>query len=361
MADHITPPPFPERLLEPLRRSVAGVDVEWPADLTVAETAALAAHGMLPLVHRWSRNTALKQAAIEAAATEAFHLVALRRVIAILAGEGVTPLILKGSALAYQLYPAPEMRPRGDTDLFVREADIPRIRAALVREGYVERITSGDRHGLRQALFLATDAHGAEHAFDVHWSIANPSAFSDAIDYEEAAGEALSIDAIDARARGLDRVRAMMLACIHRVAHHHASDRMVWLLDIHLLAATFTSADWEKLWAIATERGVVRVVAGSLEAAERALGTPWTRPAVMPQGEPSAVYLRRDVRRGRILASELGGLHGWRERATRIVDLAFPPFAYMQQAFGVQHRIFLPFFYGVRGVRGALRLLRRVA
>lgn len=361
MADHISPPPFPERLAEPMRRSLAGLPAAWPEALATREVEALDAHGMLPLVHHWSRLPQLKSGSIAAAAFEALRLVELRRALDVLGPEGILPLIIKGSALAYQSYPAPELRPRGDTDLFVRENDVPRVRELLLSAGYVERITSGDRHGLRQALFLTTDGHGAEHALDVHWAIANPSAFSEVIGYDDAAGEALSIDEIHPRALGLDRARAMLLACVHRVAHHHATDRVIWLVDMHLLAATFAARDWERLWAIAGERRVVRVVVDSLEAAARTCGTAWVRPAEVPDDEATSVYLHCDVRRGRILLSELRGLHGWRPRLTRMLDLAFPPFAYMQEAFGVRHRILLPLFYGMRGVRGALRLLRRVA
>jgi hypothetical protein len=361
MVDHISLPPFPERLLEPLRKSLAGAGAEWPGDLTPEEGVAIEAHGMAPLIHHWSGHRPFRQAAIAAAANEALHLRAIREVLQALDVAGIVPIILKGSALAYQIYPAPELRPRGDTDLFIRQADLAALRTLLTRLGYAERVTSGDEHGLRQALFLATDSHECEHAFDVHWSIANPSAFADAIEFEEAASDATTIASIHPRALGLDRTRALLLACLHRVAHHHGSQRLIWLVDIHLLAGTLNSTEWDTLWKIAVERGVSSVVAGSLEAATQSCGTQWVRPAELPDDEPASLYLRRDVRRGRILASELLGLPGWRERCGRLADLAFPPFAYMQQAFGVRHRILLPFFYGVRGVRGALRLLRRVA
>src|SRR5688572_32535596 len=43
--------------------------------------------------------------------------------------------------------------------------------------GFVERLTSGDEHGVRQALFMRAGAFGIEHAYDVHWDITNTPLF----------------------------------------------------------------------------------------------------------------------------------------------------------------------------------------
>ena len=39
-----------------------------------------------------------------------------------------------------------------------------------------------------------------------------------------------------AAARALGPVDALLLACIHRVAHHDDCEKLLWIYDIHLLA-----------------------------------------------------------------------------------------------------------------------------
>jgi hypothetical protein len=362
MVDHISTLRFPERLLEPVGRALRGLPAEWPAQLMAEEIAAVDAHGMVPLIYEWSRLTELRTTAIQAAAYEVLHLEAVRSVLTALSIAGVTPILLKGTALAYSLYRAPEERPRGDTDLLVRTEDVDAVRKALNSLGYTENITSGDEHGVRQASWYRTDAFGFDHSFDVHWSIANPSAFANLIRHEDALPHTVAIESIHPAARGLDRVRALLLACVHRIAHHHDSDRMIWLVDIELLARRMRAADWVALRALAVQGGVATVTAHSLAAADQCFGASHASDAAMPivEGEPSALYLCRDARRFRFLMNEMTSLGSWSARGRRLLDLAFPPFAYMQKEFGVTSRVALPWFYAARGVRGIARMFRRV-
>ena len=47
--------------------------------------------------------------------------------------------------------------------------------------------------------------------------------------------------------RGLSPVHALLVACIHRVAHHRGTERLIWLLDIHLLASRLEEREWTAL------------------------------------------------------------------------------------------------------------------
>ncbi|MGW8269750.1 MAG: nucleotidyltransferase family protein, partial [Burkholderiales bacterium] len=51
---------------------------------------------------------------------ELAHKAELRAAVSALSTAGVTVLVMKGTALAYSLYPVPSIRSRGDTDLLVR-------------------------------------------------------------------------------------------------------------------------------------------------------------------------------------------------------------------------------------------------
>src|ERR1044071_677343 len=102
-------PRFPARFTDAIRGSAP-----WPDDATAEEIQAIEEHGMLPLVYRWSGIPALREGALRAAGLEMVQIGVLREVLAALP---MTPLVTKGTALAYTISPSPDLRPRTDVDL----------------------------------------------------------------------------------------------------------------------------------------------------------------------------------------------------------------------------------------------------
>lgn len=360
MVDHISPPLFPERLVPPLRQVLRGEPATWPP-IGQDEVAAIEAHGMTPLIQRWSGESSLRDIAVREAAFEALRLRGLQGVLTALSDARIAVLILKGTALAYSLYELPELRPRSDTDLLAREEDRARLQETLSSLGYQEHVAPGDRLGLRQTVYYREDDFGFLHSLDVHWSVLNPASFSGLVSHEEALSDAVPLGRIHPAASGLDRVRALLLACVHRVAHHHDSPRLIWLIDIHLLANELTAPEWERLWTIARSKGMIGVVGASLTAAADLSRLSYTVVPPVARDEPSALYLRRDVSRARLLVHDLHALPGWRARFTRLFDLAFPARSYMEKEFGATSTALLPLAYLRRATRGVARLFRSVA
>lgn len=342
----------------PLRAALAGA--AWPSDVTADDVAALDEHGLAPLVFERSRIAALRELATTAAVLEPVRLRDLQLLLDAL--PGVPLLILKGTALAYDVYDAPEHRPRGDVDLLIRADDLPRVRATFHERGYEERITSGDELALRQSGFARFDDFGVEHVYDVHWEITNAAVLQGTLSFDELYERAIPLPRIAAAARGLSHVDALLLACVHRVAHHHDTDRLIWLHDIHLLWERMPETQRRTFGRLAAERRVLTICTRSLSLAQEAFGggAPLGLPEVAGD-EPSALYLDRGASRGALLASELQALPGWRARWQRARQLALPPRAFMLQQYPGHAAAMLPLLYLWRAVRGVARLFRRVA
>ena len=353
--------PIPERLHEPLRRALAGRASAWPDALTPGELEALVEHGVIPLVYRSAHLPALRDAAIRAAGVELRRLADLREVLAALAARGIDVLILKGSALAYEIYDAPELRPRGDTDLLILREALEATREGFTSLGFTETPGSGDEHGVRQAIFTR-----GPHMYDVHWAVANTPVFADALPFDELRARAVALPRIAEEARGLSHVDALLLACIHRVAHHHDSDRLIWLVDIALLRDRMTDAEHAAFWRTAAERRIVGVCARAVELADEWLSRPrrhaaedYLSPDEVTRHERSRAFMNRRITHGRVFAANMRALP-WRSRARRLWQLAFPPRAFMERSFGTRSRLALPWLYVYRGARGLARLFRRV-
>jgi hypothetical protein len=363
--DFIDMLPIAPRLHEPLRTALRGEASDWP-DLNDYEARSLVVHGVAPLVYSVARVPALRTEAIRAAALEALRLDDVREVLDALATAGVDALILKGTSLAYDLYTSPELRPRGDTDLLIAAHDLEHARACFAALGFEEQPRVGDEHGTRQTAFMRAGASGVVHMYDVHWAVANTPLFASALTFDDLRGRARAVPCLGPHARGLSDVDALLLACIHRVAHHHDSDRVIWLVDIALLRDRMSRAEHERFWRAAADARIVGACVRSIERAEEWMSRPpanraeeWLSRAELEREEPSRAFLDRDITQGGVLVANLRALP-WRARVERLWQVAFPPAAFVQQSFGTRSRLVLPWLYVRRGARGLLRLFRRV-
>ncbi|HEX2059632.1 MAG TPA: nucleotidyltransferase family protein [Thermoanaerobaculia bacterium] len=353
--DFVAETPIPERLREPLRAALRGERSDWP-DLTTDELQTLVEHGVAPLVYAATHLPQLRDEAIRAAAVEPLRAADLREVLAALAANGVDALVMKGSALAYDVYASPELRPRGDTDLLIAASDIAPMRETMRALGFEERLSSGDEHGVRQAIFVRRAL-----VYDVHWSATNTPVFDALLRFDDLRRRAMTLPALGARV--LSHEDALLLACVHRVAHHHDSDRLIWLADIALLRDRMSRDEHARFWRMAAEGWVVAVCRRSIELANEWFSRPpahlpeeWLTAQELARAEPSRVFLDREITHGRVLMANLQAL-GWRARFRRLRQLAFPPAEFMRHSFG---RRPLPLLYAWRALRGVRRLFRKV-
>lgn len=347
--------PIPARLREPLRAALRRESIPWPV-LSQEDVRTLVDHGVAPLVYTVQPIEALRPAAIHAAALEPIRAADLREVLSALSTRGIAVLITKGTALAYDIYSSPDLRPRGDVDLLVardQAADAIEVFQSL---GFQSRMTSGDEHNVRQV----TLARGS-HEYDLHWDIANSPLFAPALRFDALLADSISIPPLGADARGLSHGDALLLACIHRVAHHHDLERLIWLVDIALLRDRMSRDEHARFWRRASDARVVGVCARSFELADE-----WLWPSFPPQDflsseeltrwEPSQAFLDPDLRYGHVMLANLRALP-WGARVQRLWQLAFPPAEFMRQSFGAG---LLPWLYIRRGARGLARLFRRM-
>ncbi len=374
MADVPEPPPIPLSLQAPLRALLRGDAAAWPAEAASSDAVnlliALDQHGIAPLVYArlsatgetWPVFAALRGTAIHAAATETLRLADLRALLDAFAARGIRVLIIKGTGLAYDVYDAPELRPRGDTDLVIAEKDCDSMRALMRELGFETQVTSGDTLAVRQQSFRREG-----HVYDVHWDVMNSSVVRDALPFDELIRRAIGVPRISAHALAPSHGDALLLACLHRVAHHHDNERLIWLCDIHLLRERMSRDEHAAFWRLAAERRVVAICERSIGLAEEWFGrmshdraSDWLRDDERLRDEPSAALLDRSRTRAAHLGGDLKAL-GWRARMRRLRELAFPPAAFMRQSFPSAPVVLLPALYVWRGLRGVLRLFGRVS
>ena len=342
---------------------------DWPALLEAARH-----HGVLPLLADAASNAdwdqeliaEMRPAVAAEAALAMLRQAELRRVLAALAAAGVAPLVIKGAHLAFTCYRSPDRRPRLDTDLLIRERDKTALKKCLGAIGYepVPHVTG--EVAFSQFSYAHVDVHGTSHTLDVHWRIAIPKAFADRLGFDELRRDAANVAALGPHAFAPSPPLALLIACLHRTAHHGTSDRLVWLYDIHLLAAMLSVGEWDVVVARAGETGLAPVVAAGLAHAAAQLGT------VLPPGvlarlhdgsaEPDPdvlMFLAGEPSRIHIAASDWRRIHGLRRRLQFLREHLFPSPNYIRHRYGVSASAALPFLYAHRAVTGAVKWVRR--
>lgn len=251
----------------------------------------------------------LRKEAVTQAIWELSHRKILVDLLRALADEGIDALVMKGTALAYALYADPAARRRGDTDLLIRESDLPRARRIFANLGYRRphetQGTFGDLH-YEENWQIAT-ANGLTHDIDLHWQVTNSRALARVLDVEECLARSVPLPRLDAMARATDPVLRLVQGLVNRAMHKNSgyfsfgeklydNNRLVWAMDYHLQAARFSDDDWGELVQLAVDRGIAPVCLDGLSFAMRRLDTSIPtrvieRLEAAPQLTPEASYI----------------------------------------------------------------------
>jgi Uncharacterised nucleotidyltransferase len=293
--------------------------------------------------------------------TDAVRVRELIRVLRAFEEVGAMPVVFKGAALAHTHYADSWRRPRYDSDVLIALESRSRVCAILQELGYERRtFVSGDLV-MYQVPFERVDHLGIDHEVDVHWRVANPQVVSQLLTHDELVDRCVTVRVQDHPMRVPSPVDALLLACVHRVAHHPNYEKPIWVQDIHLLAARLDASEWRTFVERTTDRSVRAICLEGLRLAQARFQTQVPldvlRDLAAAHNEPSAIFLRADVRPVDRLASDLRAL-GPRAAAHLMREHLFPPAEYMQAAYGVRSRALLPVYYAARVWSGVFKWFR---
>ena len=288
----------------------------------------------------------------------------LVRVAGALEDAGCQPIVFKGAALAHTHYRRPWLRPRLDLDVLVAERGREPASRALRGLGYERLPFVSGRLVMYQEPLVRAEAGGLEHVVDLHWRVANPQAgVACALARGDRALRSVAIAVPGGRLRVPCPADALVLACVHRAAHHQDAQDLLWLFDIHLVATRLSDAEWRAVVGTAAAGSrdrVVRPRAG-------ARGQPFRhdrsrvrdcRPRITPR-PPSRrrCSCARGLTPAGRLRSDLRAL-GVADRARLLFEIVAPPRAYMRAVHG--DAVWLPWLYVRRVAAGAGKWLRPV-
>lgn len=268
-------------------------------------------------------------------------------------------IVLKGAALAYLAYPEPHLRPRCDTDLLIRREDLPQVKEIITHRGYAwENMLEGDLVSYQQ-MASKVDPFGIQHVVDIHWKLSNPQLFSDLFAWQELWDSSTPLAKLHPNARALSPVYQLLHACVHQISHHAGDERVIWMLDIYLLAETFSQNQWRDAVSKAEEKKILQVFSKCLKQARSLFE--FTVPAFINEklegtgrlSEPTAAFLRPGFSVKNIWASDFRQLPP-KQRLRLLREHLFPSPDYMKRKYPSSRFLWLPWLY-LRRISGGIR------
>ena len=335
MTEPVTFSALPQPLQDWLCAQLRGAACVFPSDITEAEINALvhfaAKAGLHPFLwHRQQQQDAADYPAAFAQQWQPGYLIAqvitrlraqeLARVLTCFQQHNIRTLVLKGAALAHQLYPEPALRPAADIDLWVEPRAEHSAQQALLALGY---------HCEQRYNFEAQFDRPSEttkFTIDLHWKFSDSPFLSPLFEFDELYARAEPLKGLAISAYGLGKVDALLNACTH-YAKDKDRDHFIWLLDLDLLLRQMTTAELEEFIALAIQKGCGALCHAALHRAREILKLPLSEAALQrlkQEAEASAYLLdpQRDAYRD---FAQLLRASPWRQRVALIWQGFFPP------------------------------------
>jgi hypothetical protein len=370
--------------------ALRGESPPWPEAGDEAFAAAFlersAYHGVQALLDQWLQSphgrergwpTAITDACHDATIAQAMwemrHHAFLNQILARLSNSGVRPILFKGTALAYDVYPSPFLRRRGDTDLMISPHARHQVCEALESHGFACGFGVRGEFVSNTAVYSRIEPATGSHDLDVHWRVSNSYILSRLFSYEDLLYEARPLTTLGPDALGAGPVHALLIACLHRAGHkqcpyfvdhieHFGGDRLIWLYDVHLLLGVLTPSHYETFLELAERAGLEAVCLEGIEQAgacfhcavpetvREALSRPGSAEAVSRYLNGSAMY--------QYYANFLA-IEGARNKLRFVEQLLFPPKDYMWQMYTQVQCNWLPWLYLRRAMIESFKRLHR--
>lgn len=259
----------------------------------------------------------------------------LRALSEALHARGVTPIALKGAAIAARLYGEHARRPSIDVDLLIAADDVDATHEVFEGLGWHAPSGVRGRWVSGQFTYRSPRSTALATSVDIHWRLTNRPALNHALRYEQLLAAAVPRAQAFPFCATIAPAHALVHAVVHLVAHHGRSEvPALWWLDIAGLDATLTPAERREALALLTRAGLLDLTAEVWRDAVVAVG-------FTPSPETRHLFTHRSTRRWRLrpsnrgqeILADLSALQA-PQRLAYLRELALPPEDSLRAAYG---------------------------
>ena len=287
---------------------------------------------------------------------------------------GIASVLLKGTVLAHSVFEHAWLRPSADIDVLVAPEDVTETNRVLSALGYRAAPALEDPMASYQRAWLPADASALAHSIDLHWRLSNRQLVAKTIAPEVLLSRSKPLEAVGANARKPNNAALLIHAALHRAVHlkspyvagEHVleNDRLLWLLDLCLIAESMSESDWSEAVEICAKVGVGPIVADGIRTAFALLGSqvsPVNTDTFETHGNSLAALALIKPGRPWGIVSDLLSLESSTQRIRLLKGHLFPSSHYMRETYAPQSTLPLPALYLVRLAHGFHKRLRHQA
>ncbi len=262
-------------------------------------------------------QTVLRGRYYTAAGDAELHTQELAKVLDLLAEAGIVPVVFKGAALAFTVYPDPVCRPMGDLDLWLCDEEMARAQAVLEAAGYLQHVKEARPVALqaqREGEIQLVGRQAGHGLVELHWGVFAGEWLrrTAAVDGKGPRERAIPVMLAGRPARTLAPEDAIIQLAVHLAVNHQmAYPGVRGLLDVALVAIN-NRVDWDavvrraRVWRVSVATWLVLTLTAQLFGLQdvRAAGTklqpsPLRRQLLARFTGPQAVLNGRDITRSR--------------------------------------------------------------
>ena len=269
-------------------------------------------------------------------ANEALKRAELVRLFESFESAGLSNCVLfKGGALAYSIYPEPWMRPRSDNDCLISRQDYDAFSSLLESNGYKKLFSIEGEYISYQSTFSKPLVGHCVMNIDLHWRINNRQSLAKTFSAQNLLADGTALDRPLQNVKIPCSIDSLLIACLHRLGHHHREERLIWLYDIHLLANSLEKTDWDALCDKAKTKQICAITLDALLNCEYLFSTDIPKNVIQTLSnahqEPSKLFVQRDLPEWRYILGDLKSLQGVAAKLGFVKENLLPSPTYIRQ------------------------------
>jgi hypothetical protein len=272
-------------------------------------------------------------------------------------------LLIKGLALSYNLYPAPYLRPFGDVDVLCLDRETAEKAYKIIGETGYKRPNEISGKYIYHLLSCSKHSNtGFNFTLGLHWRVNNLNYFANAFSYGELEATSQSVTELSPAVRTFSYENALLLACLHRVAHtpDGKANRLIWLYDIHLLANVLREHQWSTFVDMSIRKNLAGVSVDGLLKSKESLNTCIPDRVIEDLNRHATTdpfHAMQDASRWIFYLRSFQSMPSWNARLCLIKEHLFPSPKYIMDKYHNENILLLPFLYIKRIFQGLIKLI----
>ncbi|GAA6138441.1 hypothetical protein NBRC116583_21880 [Arenicella sp. 4NH20-0111] len=267
-------------------------------------------------------------------------------------------IVFKGGALAHTIYEHSWDRARTDTDILIDQAELTLFSAVVEKLGYSRLFAIKGNYVSYQCTFGKNLIGSATINIDVHWRISNRQTLANAYSLADLTLEGQQLTNFLTNPIIPSFVDSLLIACLHRLGHHHTEERLTWLYDIHLLSAKLNPEDWKVFVRKAQLKQLTSISLNALDTAISYFSTSIPHQVLeelninAAKYEPSRIFLNRKASALSLFISDVKAVKGLNGKLGFIFETFFPSPDYVRKKMRTKSTVKA---YGLRATQGIKR------